>query len=108
MLKGFCFASFLVSLPFFSLVHTLHVFHLCFVPVLFSFVIFVVSLRVCLSSCSFFVVRLFCTVLNTGHKYEPIADTTDTAKTHEHTRKTPHTQIIQKQPTHERQRQLTQ
>jgi hypothetical protein len=28
--------------------------------VLFSFVIFVVSLRVCLSTCSFFVVCLFC------------------------------------------------
>jgi flagellar biosynthesis component FlhA len=35
----------------FSRGHTLHVFHLCFVPVLFSFVIFVVSLRVfCLTN----------------------------------------------------------
>jgi hypothetical protein len=49
-------------------------------------------------------------ILNTGHKYGPIADTKDIVKTHkrrkthEHTRKIPHTQIIQKQPTHERQR----
>jgi hypothetical protein len=35
-------------------------FHLCFVLALFSFVNFVVSLRVCLSACSFFVVCLFC------------------------------------------------
>jgi hypothetical protein len=34
MLKGFCFAA------SFSRGHTLHVFHLCFVPVLFSFIIF--------------------------------------------------------------------
>jgi hypothetical protein len=43
------------SLLFFCLFwrgHTLHVFHLCFVPVLFSFVIFVVSLRVCLLTIS--------------------------------------------------------
>jgi hypothetical protein len=37
---------------FFSRGHTLHVFHLCFVPVLFSFVNFVVSLCVCLPFCS--------------------------------------------------------
>jgi membrane protein implicated in regulation of membrane protease activity len=45
MLEGFCLAVFL--LPFFSRGYTLHVFHLCFVPVLFSFVIFVVSLHMC-------------------------------------------------------------
>jgi hypothetical protein len=38
-------ASLLVwFVAYFSCGHTLHVFHLCFVPVLFSFVIFVVSL----------------------------------------------------------------
>jgi hypothetical protein len=41
----------------FSRGHTLHVFHLCFVLVLFPFVIFVLSLRLCLSACSFFVVH---------------------------------------------------
>jgi hypothetical protein len=44
MLEAFCFAAFLRG-------HTRHVFHLCLVPVLFSFVICVASLRVCLSAC---------------------------------------------------------
>jgi hypothetical protein len=43
---------------FFSRGHTLHFFHLCFVPVLFSFVIFVASLRVCLSASDFDLVIL--------------------------------------------------
>jgi hypothetical protein len=43
-------ASLLFFLPF-SRGQTLHVFHLCFVHVLSSFVIFVVSLSVCLSAC---------------------------------------------------------
>jgi hypothetical protein len=46
LFKGFCFAVCFfppLILPFFSRGHTLHVFHLCFVPVLFSFVIFVLS-----------------------------------------------------------------
>jgi hypothetical protein len=52
-------------------------------------------------------------ILNTGHKYGPITDTMDIIKTqkrktHQHTRKIPHTQIIQKQPTHERQCHKTQ
>jgi hypothetical protein len=55
-LNDFASLLFFGSLPFFSRGHTLHVFHLCFVAVLFSFVIFVVSLHVCLSACSFFVV----------------------------------------------------
>jgi hypothetical protein len=43
----FCFAAF-----FFSRIHTLHVFHLCFLPVLFFFVIFLVSfLCVCVYMC---------------------------------------------------------
>jgi hypothetical protein len=49
MLKGPCFAAFLVRCLYF----TLHVFHLCFVPVLFSFIILVLYLsvlRVCLSA----------------------------------------------------------
>jgi hypothetical protein len=54
MLEEFCFAA-SFSLPFLR-GHTLRVFHLCFVLVLFSFVIFFLSLRVCLSACSFFVV----------------------------------------------------
>jgi hypothetical protein len=37
---------------FFLCGHTLHVFHLCFVPVLFSFVFFGVFLRMRLSACS--------------------------------------------------------
>jgi predicted membrane protein len=46
------------SLPFFTWSHILRVFHLGFFPVLFSFVIFVVlSLRMCLSACSFFVAQ---------------------------------------------------
>jgi hypothetical protein len=52
MLEGFCFAA------FFSRAHTLHV-SICVFSVLFSFAIFDVSLRVCLSACSFFVVCLF-------------------------------------------------
>jgi mannitol-specific phosphotransferase system IIBC component len=45
-------ASLFFSLSlFFPRGHTLHVLHLRFVPVLFSFVIFVVSSRVCLSAC---------------------------------------------------------
>jgi hypothetical protein len=40
------------SLLFFLRGHTLHVFHLCFVPVLFSFVLFGVFLLVRLSACS--------------------------------------------------------
>jgi hypothetical protein len=48
-------------------------------------------------------------ILNTGYKYGPITDTLDIVKTHkkrkthEHTRKMLHTQIMQEQPTHERQ-----
>jgi hypothetical protein len=53
MPQGFCFVVFF--LPFFQRGHTLHVFHLYFVSVLFSFAIFVVSLRVCLSTCFLFV-----------------------------------------------------
>jgi hypothetical protein len=45
MNNGFCFTAFLVRCLFLH-GHTLQVFHLCFVPVLFSFIIFVVSLRV--------------------------------------------------------------
>jgi hypothetical protein len=60
-----CCFFFFGSLSFFH-VFTLHVFHLCFVPVLFSFYFFV-SLRVCSSACSFFVVCLFCIVLFTPH-----------------------------------------
>jgi hypothetical protein len=63
MLQGFCFAA------FFSCGHTLYVFPLCFVPVLFSFIIFVVSLHVCLSACSFFVVCLLCAVAVLGVAY---------------------------------------
>jgi hypothetical protein len=44
MLTGFCFAAFFGFTALFSHVHTLHVFHLCFVPVLFSFVLFGVFL----------------------------------------------------------------
>jgi hypothetical protein len=42
VLKGLCFAA------FFSRGHTLHVFYLCIFHVLFSFIIFVVSLCVCI------------------------------------------------------------
>jgi hypothetical protein len=55
MLEGFCFAASFLSL--FSRGHTLHV-SICVFPVLFSFVVFVVSLRVCLSACFFFVICL--------------------------------------------------
>jgi hypothetical protein len=48
-------ASLLFFLPFFPRGHTLRV-SICVFSVLFSFDIFVVSLRVCLSACSFFVV----------------------------------------------------
>jgi hypothetical protein len=55
MLDGFCFAVFFFlpffgSLPFFSRGHTLHDFQFCFFCAV-LFVIFVVSLRVCLSAC---------------------------------------------------------
>jgi hypothetical protein len=56
MLEGFCFAAFFC---FFSHGDTLHV-SICVFSVLFSFVIFVVFLHVCLSACFFFVVCLFC------------------------------------------------
>jgi hypothetical protein len=64
MLEGFCFPAFFCL---FLRDHILHVFHLCFVPVLFSFVIFV-SLRVCLSPYSFFVVSLFCSTFRSRSK----------------------------------------
>jgi hypothetical protein len=50
---------------FFPRGHTLHVFRLCFVPVLFSFVIFVVSLRVCLVCLIFLCCLFVCPVLCT-------------------------------------------
>jgi hypothetical protein len=67
MLEGFCFADFFFA--FFSRGHTLQVFHLCLVPMLLSFLIFVVSLRVCLSACSFFVGKMeTCRVKPRGKK----------------------------------------
>jgi hypothetical protein len=59
MPEGFCFAA---VFAFFSRGHTLHI-SICVFSVLFSFVIFVVSLRVCLSACFFFVVCLFCAAI---------------------------------------------
>jgi hypothetical protein len=50
MPEGICFAG---LLPFFLRGHTQHV-SICVFPMLFSFVNFVVSLRVCLSACFFF------------------------------------------------------
>jgi hypothetical protein len=54
MSEGFRFAAFLLFFYIFSRGHARRV-SICVFPVLFPFVNFVVSFRVCLSACSFFV-----------------------------------------------------